>query len=32
VPYELLQEPSRDVSEISVDEAVDAFGRLMSRP
>lgn len=31
VPYELLQKPSRDVSEISVDEAADAFGRLMSR-
>lgn len=31
VPYELLQKPSRDVSDISVDEAVDAFGRLLSR-
>jgi len=31
VPYELLQKPSRDVSEISVDEAADAFARLMSR-
>lgn len=29
VPYQLLQKPSRDVSEISVDEAVDAFGRLI---
>jgi len=31
VPYELLQKPSRDVSEISVDEAADAFARLLSR-
>jgi ADP-heptose:LPS heptosyltransferase len=31
VPYELLQKPSRDVSEITVDEAVEAFGRLMGR-
>jgi ADP-heptose:LPS heptosyltransferase len=31
VPYELLQKPSRDVSEISVDEAVEAFGRLIGR-
>ena len=32
VPYQLLQKPSRDVSEISVDEAVDAFGRLIKQP
>jgi ADP-heptose:LPS heptosyltransferase len=31
VPYELLQRPSRDVSEISVDETVDAFDRLITR-
>lgn len=31
VPYELLQKPSRDVSDISVDETVDAFGRLLDR-
>lgn len=31
VPYELLQKPSRDVGEISVDEAADAFGRLTAR-
>jgi ADP-heptose:LPS heptosyltransferase len=31
VPYELLQKPSRDVSEISVDETVDAFDRLITR-
>ena len=31
VPYELLQKPSRDVSEISVDEAAEAFARLQSR-
>jgi ADP-heptose:LPS heptosyltransferase len=31
VPYELLQKPSRDVAEISVDEAFDAFGRLEAR-
>jgi ADP-heptose:LPS heptosyltransferase len=31
VPYELLQKPSRDVSEISVDEAFDSFGKLMER-
>jgi ADP-heptose:LPS heptosyltransferase len=29
VSYELLQKPSRDVSEISVDEAAAAFARLM---
>ncbi|MFN4343139.1 MAG: glycosyltransferase family 9 protein [Azonexus sp.] len=28
VPYQLLQKPSRDVSDITVDEAVEAFGRL----
>lgn len=28
VPYELLQKPSRDVSDISVDEATAAFERL----
>ncbi len=31
VPYELLQKTSRDVGEISVDEAAAAFNRLMSR-
>ena len=31
VPYELLQKPSRDVSEISVDEAFDSFGKLIER-
>lgn len=31
VPYELLQNPSRDVAEISVDETVDAFSRLIQR-
>jgi len=31
VPYELLQKPSRDVGDISVADAVDAFGRLMTR-
>ena len=31
VPYELLQKPSHDVSEISVAQSVYAFGRLMSR-
>ena len=31
VPYELLQKPSRDVSEISIDETVDAFDRLITR-
>lgn len=31
VPHELLQKPSREVSEISVDEAVAAFERLQSR-
>lgn len=29
VPYELLQKPSRDVSDISVGETADAFSRLM---
>jgi heptosyltransferase III len=28
VPYQLLQKPSRDVADISVDEVVDAFSRL----
>lgn len=32
VPYELLQKPSRDVSDISVDEAADAFARLVPLP
>lgn len=32
VPYELLQAVSRDVADISVDDAVNAFGRLMLRP
>ncbi|PKO90301.1 MAG: glycosyl transferase family 9 [Betaproteobacteria bacterium HGW-Betaproteobacteria-10] len=31
VPHELLQKPSREVSEISVDEAVDAFSSLIAR-
>ena len=31
VPYELLQKPSRDVSDIRVDEAAAAFGRLIAR-
>lgn len=31
VPYELLQMPSRDVSDIDVDAAAEAFGRLVSR-
>lgn len=31
VPHELLQKPSRDVSEIGVDEAVDAFARMLRR-
>lgn len=31
VPYELLQKPSRDVSDVSVEEAVDAFFRLTRR-
>lgn len=31
VPYELLQKPSRDVGEISVDDAVAAFERLQAR-
>ena len=31
VPYELLQKPSRDVTDIGVDETADAFGRLLSR-
>lgn len=31
VPHELLQKPSREVAEISVDEAVDAFARMMHR-
>lgn len=31
VPYELLQKPSRDVGEIGVDEAADAFDRLLAR-
>ena len=31
VPYELLQQPSRDVSDISVEETSAAFGRLISR-
>lgn len=30
VPYQLLQKPSRDVSEIGVDEAAAAFARLIS--
>lgn len=32
VPYELLQKPSRDVAEISVDEVVAAFARLKTSP
>lgn len=32
VPYALLQKPSRDVADISVDDACDAFGRLIIRP
>lgn len=31
VPYELLQQPSRDVAEISVDAAVAAFANLQGR-
>lgn len=31
VPYELLQKPSRDVSDVSVEEAADASARLLSR-
>ena len=31
VPHELLQKPSREVAEISVDEAVDAFARMLHR-
>ncbi|RIX48486.1 MAG: lipopolysaccharide heptosyltransferase family protein [Rhodocyclales bacterium GT-UBC] len=31
VPHELLQKPSRDVGEIGVDEAADAFERLLAR-
>lgn len=31
VSYELLQKPSEDVGEISVDEAIDAFDRLLER-
>lgn len=31
VPHELLQKPSRDVRDISVDEAFDAFARLRER-
>lgn len=31
VHYELLQKPSRDVADIGVDEAAEAFGRLLAR-
>lgn len=31
VPYQLLQKPSEDVGDISVDEAFQAFERLLSR-
>jgi ADP-heptose:LPS heptosyltransferase len=30
VPYQLLQKPSREVSDIGVDEACDAFARLVA--
>jgi ADP-heptose:LPS heptosyltransferase len=32
VPHELLQPPSLDVKDISVDQVCDAFARLPSRP
>jgi ADP-heptose:LPS heptosyltransferase len=31
VPYELLQKPSQDVADISVDEAYSAYVRLLER-
>jgi heptosyltransferase III len=31
VPYELLQKPSRDVSDVSVEETAEAFARLLRR-
>ncbi len=31
IPYELLQKPSQDVTDISVDEAVTAYCRLLDR-
>ena len=31
VPYELLQKPSREVADISVDEAEEAYARLIAR-